>query len=654
MPKKYSIITYGCQMNEADSERIAAFLEKKGYKPCLKENKADLIVVNMCSIRQSAVDRIYGKIRNLTKLRRKKPGLKIVLTGCILRKDRKNFSELFDEIWDKGKENKSSPSALATTRAKKDYYYIPISNGCNNFCTYCVVPFTRGTLICRSHEKILAEVKKAVKQGSKEIWLLGQNVNDYNSPIQKSIDFPKLLKLVSDITGDFKIKFTSPNPKNFSDELITVMAGSEKMAHYLNLPVQSGDDKILKRMNRAYTAKQYKNLVKKIKDKIPDIFLSTDIIVGFPGETKEQFQNTVKLLKEIGFDMAYISKFSARPGTLAAKMEGGVSTAEKDRRWNVLNRYIVKKIKERRKNEENRIIVILGPTASGKSELAVNLAKKFGGEIISADSRQVYKGMNIGTGKITKKEMQGIPHYLLDVTSPRRKFTVAQYKKLALEAINKAFKKNKIPILCGGTGFYIQAVIDGITIPEVMPDWLLRTRLNKQTTEELFEKLKRLDPQRAKTIDKKNKRRLIRALEIVIKTKKTIPPLQKQPLPYPVLMIGVKKEKAELKKLIEKRLLKRLAQGMIEEIKKLRKSGVSWKRLEEFGLEYRYIAQFLQKKTTHEEMVERLQKAIEDYARRQMTWFKKDKRIYWIKKQPQAEKLVKEFLKAVEGRKILS
>ena len=641
-------------MNEADSERIAAFLEKKGYKPCLKENKADLIVVNMCSIRQSAVDRIYGKIRNLTKLRRKKPGLKIVLTGCILRKDRKNFSELFDEIWDKGKENKSSPSALATTRAKKDYYYIPISNGCNNFCTYCVVPFTRGTLICRSHEKILAEVKKAVKQGSKEIWLLGQNVNDYNSPIQKSIDFPKLLKLVSDITGDFKIKFTSPNPKNFSDELITVMAGSEKMAHYLNLPVQSGDDKILKRMNRAYTAKQYKNLVKKIKDKIPDIFLSTDIIVGFPGETKEQFQNTVKLLKEIGFDMAYISKFSARPGTLAAKMEGGVSTAEKDRRWNVLNRYIVKKIKERRKNEENRIIVILGPTASGKSELAVNLAKKFGGEIISADSRQVYKGMNIGTGKITKKEMQGIPHYLLDVTSPRRKFTVAQYKKLALEAINKAFKKNKIPILCGGTGFYIQAVIDGITIPEVMPDWLLRTRLNKQTTEELFEKLKRLDPQRAKTIDKKNKRRLIRALEIVIKTKKTIPPLQKQPLPYPVLMIGVKKEKAELKKLIKKRLLKRLAQGMIEEIKKLRKSGVSWKRLEEFGLEYRYIAQFLQKKTTHEEMVERLQKAIEDYARRQMTWFKKDKRIYWIKKQPQAEKLVKEFLKAVEGRKILS
>jgi len=641
-------------MNEADSERIAAFLEKKGYKPCLKENKADLIVVNMCSIRQSAVDRIYGKIRNLTKLRRKKPGLKIVLTGCILRKDRKNFSELFDEIWDKGKENKSSPSALATTRAKKDYYYIPISNGCNNFCTYCVVPFTRGTLICRSHEKILAEVKKAVKQGSKEIWLLGQNVNDYNSPIQKSIDFPKLLKLVSDITGDFKIKFTSPNPKNFSDELITVMAGSEKMAHYLNLPVQSGDDKILKRMNRAYTAKQYKNLVKKIKDKIPDIFLSTDIIVGFPGETKEQFQNTVKLLKEIGFDMAYISKFSARPGTLAAKMEGGVSTAEKDRRWNVLNRYIVKKIKERRKNEENRIIVILGPTASGKSELAVNLAKKFGGEIISADSRQVYKGMNIGTGKITKKEMQGIPHYLLDVTSPRRKFTVAQYKKLALEAINKAFKKNKIPILCGGTGFYIQAVIDGITIPEVMPDWLLRTRLNKQTTEELFEKLKRLDPQRAKTIDKKNKRRLIRALEIVIKTKKTIPPLQKQPLPYPVLMIGVKKEKAELKKLIKKRLLKRLARGMIEEIKKLRKSGVSWKRLEEFGLEYRYIAQFLQKKTTHEEMVERLQKAIEDYARRQMTWFKKDKRIYWIKKQPQAEKLVKEFLKAVEGRKILS
>ena len=636
---KYHIITYGCQMNEADSERIATTLEKKNYKPVSKENEADLIVVNMCSIRQSAVDRIYGKIRNLTKLKRKKPGLKIVLTGCILREDRKKLKELFNEIWD----NKDYVDILPTCR-KRPAAYIPISNGCNNFCTYCVVPFTRGSLVCRNHKKILNEVKNAVEQGSGEIWLLGQNVNDYNSPAEKSINFPKLLKLVSDIPGDFKIKFTSPNPKNFSEGLIKSMAELKKIAHYLNLPLQSGDDTILKKMNRAYTIKQYKDLVKKIKKKIPGIFLSTDIIVGFPGETKKQFQSTVKLFKGIDFDMAYISKFSARPGTLASKMDDNVSLREKQRRWDVLNRYIVKKIKERRKNQEKKLIAVLGPTASGKSELAINLAKKFKGEVISTDSRQVYKGMDIGTGKITRKEMRGVPHYLLDVTSPKRRFTVAQYKKLALGAIDKIFRQNKIPILCGGTGFYIQAVVDGIVIPVVKPDWKLRKNLEEKSAEELFKKLKKVDPERAKTIDGKNKRRLIRALEIVIKTKRTVPPLRKQPLPYPVLMIGVKKEKTELKKLIKKRLLKRFKQGMIEEVKKLHKSGVSWKRLEEFGLEYRYIAEFLQKKTNHKEMLEKLQRAIEDYARRQMTWFKKDPRINWIKNQKEAEGLVKDFL----------
>ena len=294
---------------------------------------------------------------------------------------------------------------------------------------------------------------------------------------------------------------------------------------------------------------------------------------------------------------------------------------------------------------QKKLIVILGPTASGKSALSVKLAKKFNGEIVSADSRQVYKGMDIGTGKITKKEMGGIPHYLLDVASPRRKFTVAQYQKLALKAINKILKKGKLPILCGGTGFYIQAVIDGIIIPEVKPDWKLRKELELISTEKLFKKLKKLDPNRAKTIDKNNRRRLIRALEIILKTKKPVPLLKKKPLPYPVLMIGIKKGKEELKSLIKKRLLKRLKKGMVEEIKKLHKLGVNWQRLEEFGLEYRFISQYLQGKLSYKEMVEKLQKEIEHFAKRQMTWFKKDKRIHWIKDYKKAEKLVKEFLK---------
>ena len=293
---------------------------------------------------------------------------------------------------------------------------------------------------------------------------------------------------------------------------------------------------------------------------------------------------------------------------------------------------------------EKKLIVILGPTASGKSELAVKIAKTFNGEVISADSRQVYKGMNIGTGKITKKEMQGIPHHLLDVASPKRKFTVFQYQKLAQKAINKIFKKGKIPILCGGTGFYIQAVVDGIIIPQVPPDWRLRKKLEKKSKKELYQILKKLDPKRAKTIEKENPRRLIRAIEIAKKIG-SVPPLNKKPLPYPVLMLGIKKEKKELSSLIKKRLLKRLKSGLIAEVKSLKNSGLSWKRLEEFGLEYRWVARYLQKKINYQGMLEKLQKEIEKFAKRQMTWFKRDKRIIWLKNYKATEKLIKEFLK---------
>jgi len=292
-----------------------------------------------------------------------------------------------------------------------------------------------------------------------------------------------------------------------------------------------------------------------------------------------------------------------------------------------------------------KLIVILGPTASGKSEIAVKLAKKIKGEVISADSRQVYKGMDIGTGKITKREMQGIPHHLLDVASPKRKFTVSQYRKLALAAIKEIFKRGRLPIVCGGTGFYIQALIDGIVIPEVKPDWKLRKELEKKTAKDLFLELKKLDPERAKTIDKANKRRLIRALEIIIKTKRPVPLLKKQLLPYSILLIGIKKEKEALKKLIEKRLLRRLKKGMVREVKTLKKTGLSWKRLEDFGLEYRYIAQYLQGKIAYKEMIQKLKKEIEHFAKRQMTWWKSDKRILWIENYREAEKLTEAFFK---------
>lgn len=292
---------------------------------------------------------------------------------------------------------------------------------------------------------------------------------------------------------------------------------------------------------------------------------------------------------------------------------------------------------------KGKLLVILGPTASGKTDLSIKLAKNFNGEVVSADSRQVYKGMNIGTGKVTKKEMQNIPHHLLDIISPKTRFDVVKYKKKALKAIKNIQKRNKLPLLVGGTGFYIQAVIDGITLPQVKPDWKLRKRLEKKSIEKLFNMLKKLDPERAKTIEKDNPRRLIRAIEIVLKTKKPVPPLIKKSPEFDVLIIGTKKSNKELNRAINQRLLKRLRGGMIAEVKRLKQSGVTWKRLEGFGLEYKYVALYLQNKITKQEMIERLEKEIEHYAKRQMTWFKRDKRIHWVKTYKQAEQFVKNF-----------
>jgi len=305
-----------------------------------------------------------------------------------------------------------------------------------------------------------------------------------------------------------------------------------------------------------------------------------------------------------------------------------------------------------------KLIVIVGPNASGKSELAVRLAKKFsarggsafggnGAEIISADSRQVYKGLDIGSGKITKKEMQGIPHHLLDIASPKRIFTVAQYQKLALKAIKNIWQREKLPIICGGTGFYVQAVVDGLIIPEIKPDLKLRKKLEKKSTEELFNLLKRKDQRRAKEIDRHNKRRLIRALEIVEAIGR-VPKLKTEPLRAEISIIGIKKSRSALKKLIHRRLIKRLKMGLLKEVGKLHRQGLSWQRLENFGLEYRFGAQLLQGKLTEKEFIAKLENAIYQYAKRQMTWFKRDKRIKWLENKNQAEnqteKLVLNFL----------
>jgi tRNA dimethylallyltransferase len=283
------------------------------------------------------------------------------------------------------------------------------------------------------------------------------------------------------------------------------------------------------------------------------------------------------------------------------------------------------------------IYVIVGPTASGKSDLAVELAlaQPNGSEIISADSRQVYKGLDIGTGKITKEEMKGIPHHLLDVADPKIQFSAAEYVALAKKAIEEIVSQGKTPIIVGGTGFYIDALVDGINLPEVAPNEKLRADLATKTAAELLSILEELDPSRAETIDVSNPHRLIRAIEIATALGK-VPPPAKNPLPYEVKRIGIEVKPEILKERIRARLMKRLSteetgvpDGMIGEARTLHENGLSWQRMEELGLEYRYLAMHLQGKMSREEMTEKLSTEIWKYSKRQLTWFKRDKRIEW-------------------------
>jgi tRNA dimethylallyltransferase len=286
-----------------------------------------------------------------------------------------------------------------------------------------------------------------------------------------------------------------------------------------------------------------------------------------------------------------------------------------------------------------KLILVVGPTASGKSDLAVKIARKMNGEIISADSRQVYIGFDIGSGKITKKEMRAIPHHLLDVISPKGMFTVARYQKLGQKALRDILSRGKLPIVVGGTGLYIDSLIYETSLPAVKPNLKLRSKLEKMPAAELFRLLRQKDPMRAATIDRHNPRRLVRALEIIAGSGKPVPELGERVHSKllselgietkDILKIGVAHSPEKLKRRIHKRLLARMRQGMVAEVKQLHAQGVSWKKLEELGLEYRYVSRYLRGLITKQEMIAELEKEIWRYARRQMTWWRKDKEIQW-------------------------
>ncbi len=276
-----------------------------------------------------------------------------------------------------------------------------------------------------------------------------------------------------------------------------------------------------------------------------------------------------------------------------------------------------------------RIIVICGPTATGKSDLAVELALRFNGEVISADSRQVYQGLDIGSGKITTSEMKGVPHHLLDVMNPKKVYSVELFKQEAEKKITDIIARGKLPIIAGGTGFYIDAVVSGMDLPPVKADKTLRKNLSTKTTEELMAMIQKLDPVRAQTLDPHNKVRIIRAIEIA-QTLGKVPEVTHTKR-YNPLFIGLTLDTETLKNKIHTRLMKRMDMGMVEEIMHLREQGLSWKRFHEFGLEYRHLALYVQNKVSKEAMLERLEIEIAQYAKRQMQWFKRNKDIQWFK-----------------------
>jgi len=377
---KFFVKTFGCVQNTADSQRIRFFYLNKGYEEVKNWKETNLVVINSCIVRESAENRVYGLINEIDKYNRekndnkefknKKEKIKIIVTGCLAGLANKNKSKLkqlkkdFPTVSDFMPIEKIS-FEIKPLRDNKDMALIPISFGCSNFCSYCIVPFARGQEQSRKMEDILKEIDEVINQGFKKVMLIGQNVNSYLDPkslISPSLSerdktkyvvhmgkkrfqssFPKLLEEVAKRDLE-KISFVSSNPWDFSDELVEVIAKYKNIDRLLHLPFQAGDDEILKKMNRGYTFDEYLELTNKIKSKIPDVRLSTDIIIGFPGEDEKAFQKTVDLCKKVGFEIAYLNKYSPRKGTVSAKIyKDDIPMSEKKRRWNVLNDLINKK-----------------------------------------------------------------------------------------------------------------------------------------------------------------------------------------------------------------------------------------------------------------------------------------------------------------------
>lgn len=361
---KYHILTWGCQMNLHDTEVISGVLQKMGYCPADNLKEADIIILNTCCVRENAEKKVYGRLGHLKQFKQRNPNLIIGICGCMVQQPHvvEYITEHFPyvdlifgihnvhklpQLIENAKlanmtviETSGDYSAveenLPIEREDKVKAWVTITYGCNNFCTYCIVPYVRGREKSRKPQDIIKEVEELAKQGFKEINLLGQNVNSYGKDLGGEVTFPALLRRLNEIDGIERIRFTTSHPKDLSDELIEAMRDCEKVCEHIHLPVQAGSNKILEAMNRRYTREHYMKLVEKLRNAIPGIAISTDIIVGFPGETEEDFQDTLDLVKRIEFDQAFMFAYSKRKGTPAAEMENQVDEEVKKDRLNRL------------------------------------------------------------------------------------------------------------------------------------------------------------------------------------------------------------------------------------------------------------------------------------------------------------------------------
>jgi tRNA-2-methylthio-N6-dimethylallyladenosine synthase len=363
MPR-YKILTWGCQMNEEDSEQMSLYLQEQGYEPAERVEDADVVLLNTCSVRRKPEDKVFSTLGYLRTLKQRKPQMVIGVCGCMaqLRADEirqkapfvdmivgtahvAQVSALLEEALQKRRlamrlDLPERKGAIVTDiperkvdRAPKLKAFVPIQYGCDKFCTFCIVPTTRGRERSRPTADIVEEVRRLAERGAKEITLLGQTVNSYGKNLLEGrVPFARLLKLLSDIDGIERIRFTSPYPRDFRDDLISAIAELPKVMEHVHLPLQSGDNDILKAMRRLYTVEQFEEIVGKLRERVPGIAITTDIIVGFPGETDEQFENTLRVVERIRFDGAFMFAYSPRPGTPAAQMENQVPRAVKQER----------------------------------------------------------------------------------------------------------------------------------------------------------------------------------------------------------------------------------------------------------------------------------------------------------------------------------